>query len=189
MPRPRSNFNKGISLLEALLATALMLVVLVVSIGLIQDYSQALRTSRGSDDLLEAGLVAISRMGQESTEAVEFVNPAPGSLAADSRLAFIRLKPGVVRLPDPLPDPLPSSWDPAAPTLEVRYFVNANERLVREVVEGSVVVETSEVAEAIRGLAVTNQADGTLALEILVHTGRVDRALATRVYLPTRRAP
>ncbi len=189
MRRLRSCSSKGVSLLEALIATALMLVVLVVSASLIQDYSRALRASRGSDYLLEAALVALSRMGQEATEAVEFIDPPPGSLAAASRLTFSRIEPEVARLPDPVPDPPPPNWDHQEPAVEIRYFVNANHRLIREVVDGGAVVESCEVAEAVKGLAVTNETDGTLTLEILVDTGRVNRALTSRTYLPLRRAP
>lgn len=171
---------------EALIALFLTLVILLVSGGLIRDYSQSLRNSATQDQVLEAGLVAVSRMGREAAESVEFIRPAPGSLAPDNELLFTRIDPRqeAIRLPDPLPSP--ASWDPLDPayTAEVRYYLNGD-RLVREVSGGV----AQEVGEGITGLAFTNQPDGTLLIEVSVFNGRVTRRVVNRVYIVNRSAP
>ncbi len=129
--------SKGVTLIEALLSLFLVLIVLGLSGGLIRDYSQSLRNSTTGDRWLEAALVGAAKMGQEASQAILFTRPAAGSLVSDSELRFTRLDPSDVdvRFPSPLPDPLPATWNVADPAhaLEVRYYLNAQERLVREV--------------------------------------------------------
>ena len=174
---------------EALIALFLTLVILLVSGGLIRDYSQSLRNTASQDQVLEAGLVAVSRMGQEATESLEFVRPAPGSLAPDSELVFTRIDPRqeAARLPDPVPTP--ATWDPIDPayTVEVRYYLNGD-RLVREVTGGGDPV-AQEIGDGVTGLALTNQPDGTLLVEVSVFNGRVTRRIVNRVYIANRSVP
>lgn len=187
----RFSCNSGLSLAEVLLTMSLLLVVMATLAGLAREYSQVLRFTSGKDATLEAALVALTRSADESREALVFSHPAPGNFSPDSELAFERERPdqsmGLALPPDVAPVP---PWDPADPTrrLSVRYYRSAQNRLVREVDDGTV-IEPQELAEGVTGFQVTRQPDGGLVIAISVQEASRVKSLSTRVSLPLEVTP
>lgn len=128
----------GLTLIEIVITTALMLLATGLVASLAGDLGQTLRYDAQLDRAQEAAQVGLAQIRSEASEAVDFLTPDRASLTfpqatPDARLEFMRLDPEASRLPaNPLPGP--GSWNPMATAylMEVHYYL-AGERLMREV--------------------------------------------------------
>jgi len=135
--------RRGITLIEVLLTCLLFSLALGLLAGFVGKASDVMRFSTGKDRATEAARLALDRMQDELSGAVQVLAPASGT---SPTLQFVRLDARVPgRLPNPVPVPAPSSWDPVDPNFLIQVTYQLNGDLLQRTVlhnDGSQEVET-----------------------------------------------
>ncbi len=104
---------RGLSLLEALVVASLVSVVVGLLAGLAQEYSRVTRFSSTRSQRLE-NLMQLDKVRADLRQAVQILEPLPGSLSSAPRLRFRRVLPDARATRLPIPPDLPGAvWDPA----------------------------------------------------------------------------
>ncbi len=158
--------RRGFSLAEALVATALLLLMLSTLSILVHSYSGSSRASDMHDASLAGSRLALESVRRDGEAAVKLLEPLLASNTASPILRLQRIDPEIVRLPVSYPDPAPGSWDPYEPTqmVEVRYYLTGT-TLWREVFLGDGTQARTRIGENVQGFFVTSLADNTLQVQ------------------------
>lgn len=187
---------RAFSLVETLMALALVGVVLILAAGLLQEYLRISRHQAAHTRQANTLQLALRGMAQDTRQAVMVVSPpAPPHYPHTAELRFLRVRnpQSGSTLPAWLPTPVPSQsplppWDPHDPTLleEVCYFKDDRGQLWRargEVGFATHPQETVLVAEEVDGLAVRSH-DREVEIRVSWKTGPTLQIVSATVGLP-----
>lgn len=170
----RSTFSrKGLSLFEAVLTIFLVFMVFWVAADLLHNASRAVRFGDAKSRSAQAVQLALQRMTNEAREAYQLVTTG-------SDLTLLKVDPAPGRLPNPLPTPAgaPGSWDPAAGSLQVRYWVDGQKRLWRDVGPSSQLI-----AEGISGFSTQLLPNGNLEVSLALNEDTQVKTFTTQVLM------
>lgn len=172
MSRARScSTRRGLSLFEAVLTIFLVSLVFYVAADLLHNATSAVRFGDAKSRSAQAVQLGLQRITSEAREA--YLLEATGS---ELRLRKVDPAPG--RLPTPVPSPPSGTWDPYANSLSVRYFVDGQNRLMREV--GS---STQLVCEGISGFSSQTLPNGNLEVSVSLNEKNQVRTYTTQVLM------
>ena len=161
--RPRC--RRGFSLVEALVASGLLLVILGSLALLVRTYSGSSRASEAHDSSLAGARLALESLRRDGEAAVKWLEPVLHSDSPEPAARLRRINPEVVRLPETMP-PTPGTWDPyAASDLIEVYYHMVGESLMRQVTFQDGSTRTSRIADRLVGFAITSRPDDTLVIQ------------------------
>jgi type II secretory pathway pseudopilin PulG len=186
MNRPyRSTCNsRAFTLLEAIVATALMAAFLAVVGTLSSRYTNLMLFDSGKERTLNVMQVALDRIRCETRQGVNLIEPAGATV--ESTVTFDRIDPEAVnsRLPWPLGV---GGWDPADPAdlTRVRFHVVGGS-LVREATQSDGTTRTEVLARGITGFQASIGTDQNLNVTVRIDEGSRFQDLSTEVFLPLR---
>ncbi len=175
--------NPAFTLLEAIVATALMAAFLAVVGALSSRYTNLMLFDSGKERTLNVMQVALDRIRCETRQAVNLIEPAGATI--ESTVTFDRIDPEASsRLPWP---PGSGGWDPADPAdlTRVRFHVVGGS-LVREATQSDGTTRTEVLARGITGLQASIGTDQNLNVTVRIDEGSRFQDLSTEVFLPLR---
>lgn len=187
MNRPyRSIFSsRAFTLIEAIVATALMAAFLAVVGTLSSRYTNLMLFDSGKERTLNVMQVALDRIRCETRQGVNLIEPAGAAL--EPTVTFDRIDPEAAsaRLPWPLPGA--GGWDPADPPdmTRVRFHVVGGS-LVREATRSDGTTRTEVLARGITGFQANLGTDQNLNVTVRIDEGGRFQDLSTEVFLPLR---
>lgn len=162
---------RGITLIEVLLTCLLFSVALGLLAGFVGRVSDVMRFSSGKDRTVQAARLALDRMQDELSGALQLLEPA--STPSD-KLQLVRLNPRVTgRLPNPLPSTLPASWDPVDPAflIQVTYAL-VDDQLQRTVLHNDGSTRAEVLLDQVQGLQTERLTPASVRLTLLVWDSR-----------------
>ena len=158
--------KKGFTLAEALVASALLLLMLTTLSILVHSYSGSSRASDAHDASLTGARLAVESIRRDGEAAVKLLEPTLGSNTQSPNLRLQRIDPEITRLPETYPSSPPVLWDPYDPTqmVEVRYYLTGDV-LWREVFLGDGSQRRTRVGEHVQAFLVTSLSDNSLQIQ------------------------
>ena len=164
----------GLTLIEAMMTMALILVLLGLISGISSGYGNMFRFSASKDQTLQAAQMGLDTIRTELCQATRVLEP-PGA-SPGSWIKFEKVNPGVARLPL---SPQPASWNPTNPAflVTVEYRV-VDETLIRETVQPGA-TSRQVIASGVKGLGVQLQSDGSYRISLQVEEQRRPVTLVT----------
>jgi hypothetical protein len=132
MTRARSGFT----LMEALLSSALFLLVLTCIVQGISQLGQLTRYFEDKTETFAAATTIMNRLCSDAIESSSILTPAPGDPATYSQWVLTKIEPS--QWPNFFPSPPPANWDPKDPSLrEQRSYSLVGDQLQCQIQFGS----------------------------------------------------
>jgi type II secretory pathway pseudopilin PulG len=177
--------RRAFSLIEALVASTLLLLILGSLALLVRSYGGSSRASDAHDSSLAGARLALESLRRDGEAAVKWLEPTLGSAVAEPDARLRRIDPEILRLPETFPSSPPGLWDPYAATEVVEvYYHMVGESLLRQVTFSDASQKTTRVADRMVGFACTSLSDNTLVVRCSILTIQGDpRFVSGRIAL------
>ena len=178
---------RGFSLIETLVTLLLVGVVFGAVMTLLTSGLRIFRTTNEKDEAAQGACIALDRLACELREANIVNSPGPAP-ASNNQIEFVKADvSNPLRIPATgLPN---SAWNTPAFFLQVRYRLDFNSHLLRDVgvQQSGSYSETSQLADQCTGLKCTCRGLGVYAVELSVRSQDLVKTSCVTVLCPVLR--